>query len=166
MPPFPSQTVTTATITPAKFARGVRSPATICLKCGNPFSNQHPRVAGTPYCPVCLPSPTRIGTLPSGTQFEQDSKGYYAHFHTLRHWKATMLYHQTKDVIYVMRFLGHKNIKNTLLYIQLVEVLFKEVNDQYTVKVANNVKEAAELIEVGFEYVTEMEGLKLFRKRK
>lgn len=28
------------------------------------------------------------------------------HFHTFRHWKATILYHQTKDLIYVQRFLG------------------------------------------------------------
>jgi len=34
------------------------------------------------------------------------------HFHTFRHWKATMLYHQTKDILYVMNFLGHKSIKN------------------------------------------------------
>jgi integrase len=51
------------------------------------------------------------------------------HFHTLRHWKATLLYHQTKDILYVMRFLGHKNIKNTLLYIQLAEVLFEETSE-------------------------------------
>lgn len=65
-----------------------------------------------------------------------------------------------------MRFLGHKNIKNTLLYIQLAEVLFEEATDQYTVIVASNVKEASELIEAGFEYVTEMDGVKLFRRRK
>jgi len=88
------------------------------------------------------------------------------HFHTLRHWKATLLYHQTKDILYVMRFLGHKNIKNTLLYIQLAEVMFKEASDQYTVRVAETVKEASELIEAGFEYVTEMDNVKLFRKRK
>lgn len=77
-----------------------------------------------------------------------------------------MLYHQTKDILYVMRFLGHKNIKNTLLYIQLAEALFKETPDQYVVRVASNVKEASELIEAGFEYVTEMDEVKLFRRRK
>jgi len=43
------------------------------------------------------------------------------HFHTFRHWKATKLYHQTKDVLYVKEFLGHKRIENTLLYIQLAK---------------------------------------------
>ena len=30
-----------------------------------------------------------------------------------------MLYHQTKDILHVMRFLGHRSIKNTLVYIDL-----------------------------------------------
>jgi hypothetical protein len=33
-------------------------------------------------------------------------------------------------------------------------------------KVANNLDEAVKLVESGFEYVTEMDGVKLFRKRK
>jgi integrase len=82
--------------------------------------------------------------------------------HTFRHWKATMEYHKTKDVLYVMRLLGHKNIKNTLVYTQLVT--FED--DDYICKAAANVKEAAELIEAGYEYVCDMETAKLFRKRK
>ena len=39
------------------------------------------------------------------------------HFHTMRHWKATMLYHETKDILYVKQFLGHKRIDNTLFYV-------------------------------------------------
>ncbi|MDH5437457.1 MAG: site-specific integrase [Candidatus Bathyarchaeota archaeon] len=88
------------------------------------------------------------------------------HFHTLRHWKATILYHQTKDVIYVKNFLGHKRIENTLLYIQLAETIFKDVSDQFISRVAKTVKGARSLIEAGFEYVTDMNGLKIFRKRK
>lgn len=83
-------------------------------------------------------------------------------FHTFRHWKATMEYHKTKDILHVMQLLGHKNIKYTLKYTQLVN--FK--NDEYTCKVAKNPKEIKELIEAGFEYVTEQDNLKFFRKRK
>ena len=36
----------------------------------------------------------------------------------------------------------------------------------YTCKTVTNIKEATQLIENGFEYITEMDGLKLFRKRK
>jgi len=83
-------------------------------------------------------------------------------FHTFRHWKATMEYRKTKELVYVMRLLGHKNIKNTLIYTQLVTFQ----NDDYTCKVASCIKEAAELIEAGYEYVSEMDHQKLFRKRK
>jgi len=84
------------------------------------------------------------------------------HFHTFRHWKATMEYHKTKDILYVMKFLGHRSITNTLMYTQLVDL----GDDSYTCKVALDVKEASQLIEAGYDYVTEMEGKKLFRKRK
>jgi integrase len=83
-------------------------------------------------------------------------------FHTFRHWKATMEYHKTKDILHVMRLLGHKNIKNTLIYTQLVT--FED--DEYICKTAESVKEAKELIEAGYQYVCDMESLKLFRKRK
>lgn len=32
------------------------------------------------------------------------------HFHIIRHWRATMLYHQTKDILHVKEFLGHKSL--------------------------------------------------------
>jgi integrase/DNA-directed RNA polymerase subunit RPC12/RpoP len=84
-------------------------------------------------------------------------------FHTLRHWKATMEYHRTKDILYVMKVLGHKNIKNTLIYTQLVNF---PGEDEFICKAARTVEEAKQLIEAGFEYVCEIENVKLFRKRK
>lgn len=84
-------------------------------------------------------------------------------FHTLRHWKGTMEYYRTKDILHVMKTLGHKNINNTLIYIQLVNF---ERDDFYTCRVAKTVDEAVSLVEAGFEYVCEMQGFKLFRKRK
>jgi integrase len=84
------------------------------------------------------------------------------HFHTLRHWKATMEYHRTKDILYVMKLLGHKNIANTLIYTQLVEF----EGDEYCSAIANNVEEAQKLIEAGFEYVCCHNQILLFRKRK
>ena len=87
-------------------------------------------------------------------------------FHTLRHWKATMLYHQTKDILYVKEYLGHNKIDTTLLYIQLAETIFKNLNDEFTVKVANKKEEIKALLEVGFEYICEKDELYYFRKRK
>ena len=87
-------------------------------------------------------------------------------FSTLRHWKATMLYHQTKDILFVKQFLGHKKIENTLIYIQLADVIFKETTDEFTVRVASKPDEIKSLLEVGFEYVCKKDTLLFFRKRK
>ena len=87
-------------------------------------------------------------------------------FHTFRHWKATMLYHQTKDILYVKEFLGHKKVETTLLYIQLAETIFKESTDEFTVKVASKPEEIKALLEVGFEYICEKDDVYYFRKRK
>jgi len=87
-------------------------------------------------------------------------------FHTFRHWKATMLYHQTKDPYHVKQFLGHKTLKNTEIYITVEKTIFGEYSDEFTVKVASKPEEIKPLLEVGFEYVCEKDGLMFFRKRK
>lgn len=87
------------------------------------------------------------------------------HFHLIRHWKGTMEYHKTQNIIQVQRLLGHKSVLNTQLYVNLEQAIF-EFNDQYEVKLAATVEEAVKLVEVGFGYVTEMDDRKLFRKRK
>jgi hypothetical protein len=64
-----------------------------------------------------------------------------------------------------MQVLGHKNIKNTLLYVQLAEELFKD-QQEYVSKVAKTAKDACTLVEAGFEYVCDVDDAKIFRKRK
>ncbi len=86
-------------------------------------------------------------------------------FHTMRHWKATMEYHKTRDILHVKEVLGHKCIENTMIYIDMEKALFREGNEDFIVKAAANLDEACKLLEVGFEYVCEMDGKKLFRKR-
>jgi site-specific recombinase XerD len=81
----------------------------------------------------------------------------------LRHHYATMLYDKTKDIVLVMQKLGHKKINTTMFYTQLVT--FNE-EDEYTVKTATNIKEATDLLEHGFTYIQEIDGIKLYRKRK
>ncbi len=58
-------------------------------------------------------------------------------FHTFRHWKATMEYHKTKDIIHVKQILGHKSINNTMIYINIEQALFLTENDEWTCKTAN-----------------------------
>lgn len=73
--------------------------------------------------------------------------------------------HKTKDILHVMRTLGHKSIKNTLIYVQLAYEIFRD-QQEYVSKVARNVEEACALVEAGFEYVCDIEGVKIFRKPK
>jgi integrase len=88
-------------------------------------------------------------------------------FHTIRHWKATMEYHKTKDILYVKNLLGHRDIKNTEIYINLERAIYGESGEsEYHVKVASKPEEIKSLLEVGFEYVCEKDGLLYFRKRK
>jgi integrase len=79
-----------------------------------------------------------------------------------RHHFATTLYAKTRDILHVMQQLGHKKIETTLIYTQLLNLN----EDEWTCKTANTVEQATQLIENGFEYITEMDGLKLFRKRR
>lgn len=84
------------------------------------------------------------------------------HFQNFRHWKATLEYHSTKDILHVKQILDHRSLNNTLLYTQLVNF----PNDDYAAKVAHTEQEACQLIEAGFEFVCNFCGNKLFRKRK
>jgi integrase len=88
------------------------------------------------------------------------------HFHLIRHWFGTMEYHKRPDMDHVRRLLGHKSVLNTQLYVSMERVFFAESTDEYTVKAASNIEESCRLLEVGFEFVTEMDGNKIFRKRK
>jgi hypothetical protein len=74
-----------------------------------------------------------------------------------------MLYYRTKDILLVKEKLGHKNINNTLIYTHLVNFNDKE---EYYSATAKTVEEAAKLIEQGFDYICDFDGVKLFRKRK
>jgi len=86
--------------------------------------------------------------------------------HTLRNWKATTEYSKVKDIICVQQMLRHRDIKSTMLYINLEYTLFQSINDEFHVKTAKTVEEACKLVEVGFEYVTIVDGVQIFRKRK
>ena len=87
-------------------------------------------------------------------------------FTTFRHWKATMEYHKTHDIYHVKKLLGHKRLTSTEIYINLEQAVFKQENDKFHVKAVQTLDEACKLIEVGFEYVTDVDDYKVFRKRK
>jgi hypothetical protein len=49
-------------------------------------------------------------------------------------------------------------------YVHLGEAYFKNASALFDCREAKNVEQAKELITKGYEYVTEMDGVKLFRK--
>jgi hypothetical protein len=79
-----------------------------------------------------------------------------------------MAQHHVGDTWYVKCFLRHKNIQNTEKYIYIEHVIFGEGadSDQFISKVAETQEEIKKLIETGFEYVLQKDGLAYFRKRK
>ncbi len=100
---------------------------------------------------------TRITTKLKNPRFKKIT------FHTFRHWKATTEYHKTKDILHIMEMLGHRDIKTTLIYTQLVTF----ESDEYDSSTAKTTKEASQLVEAGFEYIcTTPQDVMLFRKRK
>jgi integrase len=81
---------------------------------------------------------------------------------TFRHFGATWTYFHTRNILLVMKMLGHKRITNTLKYTQLIQ--FKD--DEFEVATATNVDETKKALEAGFDYVCEKDGILLFRKPK
>jgi len=92
----------------------------------------------------------------------QDPALQQIRLYDFRHYFATTLYAKTRDILLVKQQMGHSNIRSTLVYTQLLNL----DDDEYTCKTATNLEQATQLIENGFEYITDMDGLKLFRKRK
>jgi len=73
-----------------------------------------------------------------------------------------MEYHKTKDILHVMQLLGHKDIRNTLVYTHLVNF----ETDEWICKVASTKEERTRLIEAGFAFVAKENTQWYFRKRK
>jgi hypothetical protein len=58
--------------------------------------------------------------------------------------------------------MGHKKLTTTQKYMHLLNLN----DDEWTCTGATNAKEAIKLIEAGYQYVTTIEGIQLFKKRK
>jgi len=80
----------------------------------------------------------------------------------LRHFQACKTYYQTKDVLYTKQKLGWKKLETALFYLQCLDF----GSEEYHSATAKTVNEAAKLIEQGFDYICDVDGIKLFRKRK
>jgi integrase len=94
-----------------------------------------------------------------------DSELLKIRLYDLRHWYATTMYIKTRDIFFVKYLMGHRNIQSTLHYMHVAKGLVN-YSDEYTVKVANNLTEFTDLLEQGFEYISDYQDKKILRKRK
>ncbi len=82
---------------------------------------------------------------------------------TFRHWDGTIIAHYTNGIILaVKKPLGHKRIENTMKYISMIN--FKD--DEFEVATATTVEQAKKVLSDRFDYVTEKNGIMLFRRPK
>ena len=79
-----------------------------------------------------------------------------------RHYFCTKTLRDSGDAFFTMNQMGHKKLTTTQLYMHLVNL----ESDEWTCRATSTKEEAMSLIESGFQYVTDIEGAKLFRKRK
>jgi integrase len=82
----------------------------------------------------------------------------------LRNYSGAQYYlRYDKDAIGTMRHLRHKKLETTMHYLRAI-VLDQE--PEYVSRTAKTIQEDQELINAGYQYVTERDGIKLYRKRK
>jgi integrase len=85
------------------------------------------------------------------------------HLHTFRHFFATKLYLQTRDIRYVQKKMGHRSITSTTIYEN------SEPNqdvETFMVKAVTSREEAEKLIALGYEFhYRTADGVDLFRKK-
>jgi integrase len=113
------------------------------------------------YCKTFIAMRTRLAKQMNDPTIKQ-VKLY--HF---RHYFGTMTQLKYRDVPTTAHLLGHRDWKNTQIYVDLAKILeMGEDGENYIVKTATNVKEDAELIQLGFTYITERDNVKIYRKRK
>jgi len=96
-------------------------------------------------------------------EMTQNPRLLQIHFHTLRHWRASMEYERTGDIYAVKDLLGHVSIANTDRY---QHGSFS--SEEYITRRPETSQEEDALINAGFEYVRfdSKEDVPVYRKRK
>jgi integrase len=82
-----------------------------------------------------------------------------------RHYFGTMTMLKTGSVPFTANQLGHKEWKNTQVYVDMVAVL-NQIDEEYYTAVAETPEQARKLIEQGFQKADEWEKAHIYRKRK
>ena len=85
---------------------------------------------------------------------------------TFRHWGGTHIAELSNgNVITVMKLLGHKRVENSMKYINIYQLRFRQDTD-YDVADATTVDEAKKLLAAGFVYVQTVQGIMLYTRVK
>jgi len=98
-------------------------------------------------------------------QIHKDTELLKIRLYDLRHWFGTTEYLKTRDIFQVKYLMGHRHIESTLHYMHVAKGLVN-YKDYYTVKIASNIEDFINLLENGFEYVSDYGENKVLRKRK
>ena len=64
-----------------------------------------------------------------------------------------MLYHQTKDAYYVKDSQGHKELRDTEIYINIERTISEPSSDEIAVKIAEKPEDVKRFLEVGLVHV-------------
>jgi len=86
-------------------------------------------------------------------------------FKSMRHFRGTQLYSQTKDLLYVQSQLGHRSISSTMVYVHLING-FESDPDEWLVKVCENLEDYVKYLSEGYQYISDWNQLKIIRKKK
>ena len=79
-----------------------------------------------------------------------------------RHYFATVTYYKYKDMPLLGYLMGHKNLATTMKYMHVLNV----EDDGWIVRHTQTLEESEKLLEAGFDYITDQDGYKIFRKHK
>jgi integrase len=162
--------LTNKTITPVTAKRGLARTLPISQNLCNDlqeYLNRHPIKDKEKLFPITPRTYSKLYRLARNKVAKKlgDPSIKQIRLYDFRHYFGTATYDKTKDLGFTATLLGHRNWKNTQVYVQILAVL-NGTDQEYTAKVAKTPQEVMELIEQGFQFVLEMEGLRYFKKRK
>jgi hypothetical protein len=77
-----------------------------------------------------------------------------------------MVAHEFRDPFYVQEFVGHRDIKSTMLYIHLEKQIYrKSAAEEFHVATAKTVEDASKLVASGWEFFHEYQEVMIYRRR-
>ena len=94
----------------------------------------------------------------------QNDRFRQIHLHSFRHWKATAEYAKTLSLLHVAELLGHRNVNNTRIYIDLAKFESREYETAY----AKTLQQEDDFLKAGFDFIryNDKEQVAVYRRRK